>query len=41
MSGMQHVKRAERDANAFAFGFELFDVVEDQLCCIQVGLAST
>jgi hypothetical protein len=28
MASMQHVECAEGDANAFAFAFELFDVIE-------------
>jgi hypothetical protein len=28
MSGMQHIKRTERDPNLFALSFEVFDAVE-------------
>jgi hypothetical protein len=31
MAGMQHVECAEGDADAFAVGLELFDVIEDHV----------
>jgi hypothetical protein len=31
VSGMQHVKGAENNANFFAFGMQLFDMIENHI----------